>query len=78
MSRVAVSASVLGWAVRRSDRPRNELEHAFPRLQQWERGEAQPTLNDPEKLGRRTRTPLGFFFLRHPPAERLALRPRIE
>lgn len=73
MSRVPVSASVLGWAVRRSGQRRDELEHAFPRLRQWERGESQPTLKNVEDLARRTRTPLGFFFLRQPPAERLPL-----
>lgn len=71
MSRVPVSASVLGWAVRRSGRRRDELEHAFPHLRQWERGEGQPTLKNVEDLARQTRTPLGFFFLHQPPTERL-------
>ena len=70
MSRVAVSANVLRWALRRSGLSPEDLERTFPHLVEWERGEAQPTLRQLEALAQRTRTQLGFFFLAEPPNER--------
>jgi len=41
--RVPVSPDLLGWAADRSGRTRDELEHRFPQLDSWEKGERQPT-----------------------------------
>ncbi|CUQ65938.1 ImmA/IrrE family metallo-endopeptidase [Candidatus Nitrospira inopinata] len=73
MSRVAVSRDVLRWAVDRSGLPAGVLRRRFPKIQQWESGESQPTLHQLESLAKATLTPLGFFFLPAPPEERLPI-----
>ncbi|MER3425448.1 MAG: DNA-binding protein [Nitrospiraceae bacterium] len=73
MSRVAVSRDVLRWAVDRSGLPANTARRKFPKIQEWESGESQPTLHQLESLAKATLTPLGFFFLPAPPEERLPI-----
>lgn len=71
MNRVAVSRSVLDWAIQRSRLTLPELEAGFPRIQEWVTGQSFPTLKQLESLARKTLTPLGFFFLSEPPDESL-------
>jgi len=71
MSRVAVSEKILDWALDRSGLTLADLEPKFPRLHQWISGQSQPTLRQLELLAKSTLTPLGFFFLKEPPEERL-------
>jgi len=71
MSRVAVSEKILDWALDRSGLSLADLEPKFPRLHQWISGQSQPTLRQLELLAKSTLTPLGFFFLKEPPEERL-------
>lgn len=71
MSRVAVSERTLDWAVDRAGLTLADVERRFPRVRQWVAGESQPTLRQLESLAKLTLTPLGFFFLKEPPAERL-------
>lgn len=71
MSRVSVSQTVLHWAVDRSGLALDDLQDKFPKIGQWATGESRPTLRQLESLARTTLTPLGFFFLREPPEERL-------
>jgi Zn-dependent peptidase ImmA (M78 family) len=73
MSKVAVKDTVLRWVVNRSGLPPDTLQRKFPKLMQWESGESQPTLRQVESLAKATLTPLGFFFLSEPPAERLSI-----
>ncbi len=73
MSRVIVSRDVLHWAVNRSGLTLDSLRRKFPKIQQWERGQSQPTLRQLESLAKATLTPLGFFFLPAPPEERLPI-----
>lgn len=72
MTRVAVSAPVLHWAVQRSGQP-SEIERKFPKLTAWIKGESQPTVRQLEDLANATATPLGYFFLSEPPDERLPI-----
>lgn len=72
MTRVAVSGSVLRWAVERGGDP-SALESRFPRLAEWLRGESRPTMRQLEQLASATATPLGYFFLAEPPQERLPI-----
>jgi Zn-dependent peptidase ImmA (M78 family) len=71
MSRVAVSEKTLDWAVDRAGLTLADVERKFPRVRQWVAGKSQPTLHQLELLAKFTLTPLGFFFLKEPPEERL-------
>jgi Zn-dependent peptidase ImmA (M78 family) len=71
MTKVAVSEAVLSWAVERSGIPLTRLLRRFPKLEEWQRGDAQPTLRQLEDLARATAAPLGFLFLEEPPEEHL-------
>ncbi|MGI6366689.1 MAG: ImmA/IrrE family metallo-endopeptidase [Bacillota bacterium] len=73
MARVAVSTPVLQWAMERAGHTSTTLEPKFPKIQQWIRGEQQPTLRQLEQLSKATRTPLGYFFLNAPPREELPI-----
>lgn len=73
MSRVAIKESVLRWALDRADLTPEGIQHIFPKIVQWISGESQPTLHQLESLARRTLTPLGFFFLEEPPADRMPI-----
>jgi Zn-dependent peptidase ImmA (M78 family)/transcriptional regulator with XRE-family HTH domain len=73
MTRVAVEPNLVRWAVVRSHRPLDRLRKRFQRLDEWLRGEAQPTLKQLEAFAKATHAPLGYFFLPEPPAERLPI-----
>lgn len=72
MSRVAVSESVLRWALERSGKAA-ELKQRFAKLSEWLEGISQPTLRQLEDLAKATATPFGYFFLAEPPEERLPI-----
>ena len=71
--RVDVAASLYAWAAERSGLGADELDHKFPKLQQWESGEHSPTLKQLEQFARATRTPVGYFFLPAPPDEQVPI-----
>jgi len=73
MSQVSVNPELLRWARKRVDLPVDALVKAFPRYRLWEKGEAEPTLKQLEKLSRKTYTPLGYFFLSKPPKDELPI-----
>lgn len=73
MNRVAVKPELLRWARERSGRSAQRLAGKFPKLEAWERGEAQPTLKQLESFARATFTPVGYLFLREPPVERVPI-----
>lgn len=70
--RVAVSGSVLRWALQRSGR-HAAVERKFPKLSEWLQNKSQPTLRQLEELAKATATPLGCFFLPEPPEDRLPI-----
>jgi len=72
MTRVAVSKTVLRWALERSVR-REDVELKFPKLSEWLSSQSQPTLRQLEAFAKATCTPLGFLFLAEPPVERLSI-----
>jgi len=72
-TRPAISPALLGWARERSRLPPATLAHRFPKLADWERGDAHPTLKQVEALARATHTPVGYLFLPQPPVETLPL-----
>jgi Zn-dependent peptidase ImmA (M78 family) len=71
MTTVAVNKEVLCWAMGRSGLTVEDLQNKFPKIEQWTSGKSQPTLRQLESLAKVTSTPLGFFFLKSPPEERL-------
>ena len=73
MNRVAVKPALYRWAQDRSGISRPELAARFPKLPEWEAGEAQPTLRQLEGFARATYAPIGFFFLDRPPQEPLPI-----
>ncbi|MBL9207335.1 MAG: ImmA/IrrE family metallo-endopeptidase [Opitutaceae bacterium] len=73
MSTVAIRPQLLRWARERAGLDATDLTRQFPRFQEWERGEASPTLRQLEALAKKTLTPLGYFFLPEPPEDRLPI-----
>ncbi len=49
MNRVAVRPEMLHWACERAGYDPSDLEHRFPQLPAWGRGEKRPTLNQFER-----------------------------
>jgi hypothetical protein len=58
--RVAVSGSVLRWALQRSGR-HAAVERKFPKLSEWLQNKSQPTLRQLEELAKATATPRTRF-----------------
>ncbi len=71
--RVDVQPEMFRWARERARLSLAVLEQAFPRLPEWERQEAKPTLKQLERFAKRTRAPIGYFFLTEPPEEQLPI-----
>ncbi len=73
MNRVPVRPDLLRWARQRARRDLASLSKPFPKLDAWERGEAQPTFKQLERFARATHTPVGYLFLQEPPVERVPI-----
>ena len=73
MTRVQVSPQIRRWACERSRIDEFELGVRIPHLEDWERGEKQPTLKHLETFSKATNTPIGYFLLPEPPVERLSV-----
>src|SRR5438132_2029866 len=73
MSRVEVKKELIRWARERSGLTESDLTERFPKFEQWERGEAFPTLKQLEAYAKKTLTPFGYFFLPEPPEEELPI-----
>ena len=73
MSRVTVKPEILRWARERADRSVESLRVRFPKYEQWERGEAAPTLKQLEAFAKATHVPVGYLFLPQPPEERIPI-----
>ena len=71
MVRVVVKAELLRWARDRAGFTVDDLSSKFPKLEQWESGEIQPTLKQIENYAKATYAPVGYFFLMEPPEEPL-------
>ncbi|WP_449355240.1 ImmA/IrrE family metallo-endopeptidase [Virgibacillus natechei] len=72
MAKVDVEPKVLLWAVNRAG-GLELIEDRIPKISEWLRQETMPTLKQLEKLAKVTATPLGYFFLKEPPHEKLTI-----
>jgi Zn-dependent peptidase ImmA (M78 family) len=68
-----VKPELIRWAVGRSGLAPEDLASAFPKLDEWQRGERLPTYKQLEEFARKTMTPLGYLYLKSPPEERLLI-----
>ncbi len=73
MGKAVINEGVLRWALDRSGLTVDALRGKFPRIRQWITGESQPTVRRLNMLAKATFTPLGFFFLKDPPEERMPI-----
>lgn len=73
MTRVSVNPNLLRWARVRARLDLDDLIGRFPKLPDWEREEARPTLKQLESFARATHAPIGYFFLQEPPRETLPI-----
>jgi Zn-dependent peptidase ImmA (M78 family) len=73
MLRVDVSPRMIRWARERAGKDVADLRGRFPRLEEWERGEVQPTLKQLEAFARAVWVPVGYLFLAEPPVETVPL-----
>jgi Zn-dependent peptidase ImmA (M78 family) len=73
VTKVAVNAKILDWALARSGKAISDLEPKFKKIRQWASGEDQPSLPQLKELAKQTATPFGYFFLEQPPAEKLPI-----
>src|SRR5579859_6029460 len=71
--RVEVNPRLLRWARERSGYDFDTLAHRFPRLAEWESGDAHPTLKQLEQFANAVHAPIGYLFLAEPPAERVPI-----
>ena len=74
MTRVAIRPELLRWARERAGiLDVGELQGRFPKLGEWETGEAQPTLKQLEAFAQAVHVPIGYLFLPEPPGEPLPI-----
>jgi len=71
--RVAVRPELLRWARERSRLDDEDIQRRFPHLDEWERGDAQPTFKQLEAFAKATHAPIGYLFLPEPPVENIPI-----
>ncbi|MGW8256064.1 MAG: ImmA/IrrE family metallo-endopeptidase [Thermoguttaceae bacterium] len=70
---VSVKPELIRWAIKRSGLQVEALQFPVEKIEQWKRGEKQPTFSQLKKFAKRTMTPLGYMFLSTPPEEKLPI-----
>ena len=70
---VAVTESVLTWALQRAGRSYEEAVKKFPKLGDWLSGDALPRLRELEKFASFTHVSLGALIMPEPPDEALPI-----
>lgn len=73
MPRAPVKPELLRWARERVGRSVEEFSERFKKLDEWERGEIQPTFKQLEDFARATHVPFGYLFLPEPPEEHIPI-----
>lgn len=70
---VAVTQSVLAWALQRADRSYEETVKTFPTFGDWLSGDCLPSLRELEKFASFTHVSLGALIMPEPPDETLPI-----
>lgn len=73
MPRIDVKPELLRWARVRAGLSVEDLRKHFAKLDQWERGEAMPTLKQLERFAKAAYVPVGYLFLPEPPEEHVPI-----
>jgi len=73
MERINIQRELFLWALERCGKTEDALKGKFPKIADWLRGEPYPTLKQLEKFAAATYTPLGYFFLKEPPEDKLPI-----
>lgn len=68
-----VNPAVLQWALDWNGLSEDDLRSAFPKLEEWLKGDTQPTIKQLERFARRTHTLLPYFFADSLPDVRLQI-----
>lgn len=71
--RIEGQSELIRWARQRARADIEELSSRFPKIAEWESGEAAPTLRQLEEFASATHAPIGFLLLPEPPEEEVPL-----
>jgi len=67
-----ISQDILDWVVKQTASD-VVLPKTLPMIKEWQKGIKTPTYNQIKAVSRDTRIPLGYFFLKTPPEEKIKL-----
>lgn len=67
VERMPITPNVLRWARERDGIALETIQKTFPKIDQWERGLAQPTYKQLERLAKKYKYPVAIFFFPEPP-----------
>ena len=70
--KVTISPNILEWILKTA-RLEGIDDELITHFYKWKNNEKQPTFNQIEEFSKKTRIPLGYFFLQSPPSEQLPL-----
>ncbi len=73
MERINIQPKLFLWALERCGKTEDAMESKFPKIADWLSGKVYPTLKQLEKFAAATYTPLGYFFLKEPPEDKLPI-----
>ncbi len=73
MERINIKPKLLLWALDRCDKNEDAMKKKFPKITDWLSGKVYPTLKQLEDFATATYTPLGYFFLKEPPEDKLPI-----
>lgn len=74
MIRAPVNPALLTWARERVGLTKHALVRRFPKLDEWETGETQPTFNQTDAFASSVNVPVGYLFSSKPPIESIPLK----
>lgn len=70
---VSINPKIIRWGIDRSGLNEQAIEAQFPKLRFWLSGDKFPTYNQLEHLSKKIKLPIGYFFLRDIPEEKLPI-----
>jgi Zn-dependent peptidase ImmA (M78 family) len=73
MERIKIQRKFLLWALERCGKTEDAMQRKFPKIAEWLSGDVYPTLKQLESFAAATYTPLGYFFLKEPPEDKLPI-----